>query len=183
MARPYRWIFASVPWRRCRKGDSRGGRRRPVLASRQHGDQLGSAVPGNGQRGAWPDRRPQTEERSPASTMSGWCSGSGSGEFTLRGLVAELAERGLKVDYRSVWKFVHAEKLSFKKKTLIAGEQDRPDVARRRAQWAEHQGRIDPDRLVFIDETWTKTNMAPLQGWAPRGGRLRPRFRTATGRR
>jgi transposase len=37
-------------------------------------------------------------------------------DFTLRGLVAELAERGLKVDYRSVWEFVHAEKLSFKKK-------------------------------------------------------------------
>jgi putative transposase len=35
--------------------------------------------------------------------------------FTLRGLVAELAERGLKVDYRSVWNFVHAERLSFKK--------------------------------------------------------------------
>jgi len=26
--------------------------------------------------------------------------------------------------------------------------------------------------LVFIDETWTKTNMAPLRGWAPRGKRL-----------
>ena len=39
------------------------------------------------------------------------------GDFTLRGLVAELAERGLKVDYRSVWDFVHAQKLSFKKNT------------------------------------------------------------------
>jgi transposase len=39
-----------------------------------------------------------------------------SGDFTIRGLVDELAERGLKVDYRSVWEFVHAEKLSFKKK-------------------------------------------------------------------
>lgn len=39
-----------------------------------------------------------------------------AGDFTLRGLVAELADRGLKVDYRSVWEFVHAEKLSFKKK-------------------------------------------------------------------
>ena len=38
------------------------------------------------------------------------------GDFTLRGLVGELAARGLKVDYRSVWEFVHAEKLSFKKK-------------------------------------------------------------------
>ena len=37
------------------------------------------------------------------------------GNFTLRGLVAELGARGLKVDYRSVWEFVHAEKLSFKK--------------------------------------------------------------------
>ena len=35
------------------------------------------------------------------------------------------------------------------------------------------QGRIDPRRLVFIDETWTKTNMGPLRGWAPRGSRLR----------
>ena len=38
------------------------------------------------------------------------------GDFTLRGLVGELGARGLKVDYRSVWEFVHAEKLSFKKK-------------------------------------------------------------------
>lgn len=36
--------------------------------------------------------------------------------FTLNGLVRELAaERGLKVDYRTVWTFVHEEKLSFKK--------------------------------------------------------------------
>ncbi|BCG76126.1 hypothetical protein MesoLj113a_72840 [Mesorhizobium sp. 113-1-2] len=39
------------------------------------------------------------------------------------------------------------------KKTLIAAEQDRPDVARRRAQWAKYQDRIDPSRLVFIDES------------------------------
>jgi putative transposase len=37
------------------------------------------------------------------------------GDFTLRGLVAELAEHGLKVDYHTVWSFVHAEGLSFKK--------------------------------------------------------------------
>lgn len=55
---------------------------------------------------------------------------------------------------------------------MVAGERDRPDVARRRAQWIKYQDRIDPSRLVFIDETWTKTNMAPLRGWAPRGMRL-----------
>ena len=38
-----------------------------------------------------------------------------AGDFTLRGLVAELAERGLKVDYRTLWNFVHRQGLSFKK--------------------------------------------------------------------
>jgi putative transposase len=37
-------------------------------------------------------------------------------DFTLRGLVAELGERGLKVDYRSVWEFVHGEALTYKKR-------------------------------------------------------------------
>ena len=50
-------------------------------------------------------------------------------DFTLRGLVAELAERGLKVDYRSVWNFVHAERLSFKKNRA----RQRAGSARRRA--------------------------------------------------
>ena len=54
----------------------------------------------------------------------------------------------------------------------MASERDRPDVARRRARWAERQDRIDPERLVFIDETWIKTNMEPLRGWAPLGERL-----------
>jgi transposase len=52
---------------------------------------------------------------------------------------------------------------------VLAREHDRPDIARRRARWRMHQQRVDPARLVFIDETWTKTNMAPLRGWSPRG--------------
>ena len=43
---------------------------------------------------------------------------------------------------------------------------------RRRAQWMRYQTRIDPTRLVFLDETWVKTNMAPLRGWGVRGKRL-----------
>lgn len=45
-------------------------------------------------------------------------------------------------------------------------------MARRRRQWKKYQARIDPRRLVFIDETWAKTNMAPLRGWSRRGSRL-----------
>ena len=50
-------------------------------------------------------------------------------DFTLRGLVAELAERGVKVDYVQVWRFVHAQGLSFKKKRTArrtAPTRDRP---------------------------------------------------------
>ncbi len=43
-------------------------------------------------------------------------------DFTLSQLVEELQqERGLKVDRRSVWEFVHAEGLSFKKKPVRKG--------------------------------------------------------------
>jgi hypothetical protein len=44
---------------------------------------------------------------------------------------------------------------------------------RRREQWQKYQGRIDAKRLVFIDETWTKTNMTPLRGWGPCGARVK----------
>ena len=100
-------------------------------------------------------------------------------DFTLRGLKAELAERNVNVDYRTVWKFVHREKLTFKKSVLPA-EQDRPDVARKRARWKAQQGSVHIGRLVFIDETWAKTNMAPLRGWSLRGQRLKAKVPLAT---
>ena len=58
-------------------------------------------------------------------------------------------------------------------------------MARRRKRWINWQSRLDPKRLVFIDETWIKTNMAPLRGWGPRGRRVRGfaphgRWRTMT---
>ena len=55
---------------------------------------------------------------------------------------------------------------------MLPAEQDRPDIARKRQRWKAHQSLIDPRRLVFIDETWIKTNMAPLRGWGPKGERL-----------
>jgi hypothetical protein len=53
----------------------------------------------------------------------------------------------------------------------VAGERDRPDVARRRAQWVKYQD-SEAERLVFIDETWTRTDIAALRRWAPRGQKL-----------
>jgi transposase len=46
-----------------------------------------------------------------------WLIARAARDFTLRGLAAELsAEFGVKVDYVQVWRFVHDEGLSFKKK-------------------------------------------------------------------
>jgi transposase len=45
-------------------------------------------------------------------------------------------------------------------------------VAEARKQWRDEQPRLKPASLVFIDETWTKTNMIRLYGWAPKGQRL-----------
>jgi hypothetical protein len=46
-----------------------------------------------------------------------------------------------------------------KKKTRPPTEQQREDVAAARRQWAATQLKLDPDRVVFLDETWAKTNM------------------------
>jgi transposase len=54
----------------------------------------------------------------------------------------------------------------------VAAEQSRPDVARKRERWKARQAGVDAKRLVFVDETWVKTNMEPLHGWGPRGRRL-----------
>jgi transposase len=53
-----------------------------------------------------------------------------------------------------------------------AAEQDRPDVAQQRQQWRLEQSQWDPERLVFLDETWASTNMSRRYGRAPIGERL-----------
>ena len=92
--------------------------------------------------------------------------------LTLAGLKAELGERGIVVSHDAIWRFLRREGLRFKK-TLFALEQARTDVARRRRRWRAWQKQLDPQRLVFVDETWIKTNMAPLYGWGAKGRRLR----------
>ena len=67
---------------------------------------------------------------------------------------------------------IEAAWLAAKKKSLRAAEQDRPDVAKARTEWRENQPKLDAGKLIFIDETWTKTNMVRLYGWAPVGHRL-----------
>ena len=58
------------------------------------------------------------------------------------------------------------------KKSERAAEQDRPDVAQARDEWRASQGELNPERLVFIDETGAATDMARRYGRCPRGQRL-----------
>jgi transposase len=93
-------------------------------------------------------------------------------DLTLEEIQRRLcAEREHKAGLGSVWRFFHRHNISFKK-SVRAAEQDRPDVSAARAAWAQAQADLAPERLVFIDETGTSTNMARLRGRAPRGERL-----------
>jgi transposase len=82
-----------------------------------------------------------------------------------------LDERQQQAGIGSVWRFFDRHGISFKK-SVRAAEQDRPDVAAARTAWVDNQPGLDPDRLIFIDETGTSTKMARLRGRAPRGERL-----------
>jgi transposase len=77
------------------------------------------------------------------------------------------------VERRRAVAFLQAPQADAQKKTAHASEQDRPDVLKRREVWFEGQLDLDPERLVFIDETWTSTNMARTHGRCARGERLR----------
>ena len=55
---------------------------------------------------------------------------------------------------------------------LKAAEQHRRDVRIKRRWWQRNQRRLDPDRLVFVDETWAKTNMTRIRGRSLKGTRL-----------
>lgn len=91
--------------------------------------------------------------------------------------LVELAEM-LRTEHRAsfaastVWRCLDRHGMTFKK-TAHAAEQERPDVAARRRAWFAAQPDLDPQRLVFIDETGASTKMARLRGRALRGERCR----------
>ncbi|MFE1597875.1 IS630 family transposase [Methylobacterium sp. ID0610] len=86
---------------------------------------------------------------------------------------AALAEHGVGVAQSSLSRFFKRHGISPKKSTGHAAEQERPDVRAAREAWFEGQLDLDPDRLVFIDETAASTAMARRYGRAPRGERCR----------
>src|SRR5947209_17865983 len=78
---------------------------------------------------------------------------------------------GFTCTLKTLWLALRQRGLTFKKKSLHASEQERPDVQEKRRSFRRKVGRIEPNRLIFVDETGVTTAMTPAYAWSPRGER------------
>lgn len=60
-------------------------------------------------------------------------------------------------------------RLDTQKKTPVARERDRADVAQKRTAFLVKQAKLDPKRLRFLDESGFRLGAPPHYGWAPSG--------------
>lgn len=93
-------------------------------------------------------------------------------DLTIAELCARLAERGTTTSPAAVSRYLNKLELTRKKKTIRAVEQSREDVVRARDDWRKEQKTLRHEQLVFVDETWTSTNMTSRYGRAPKGKRV-----------
>jgi len=59
-----------------------------------------------------------------------------------------------------------------KRKIARASERHEPEVRRRRGEWKSRAEKVDPRRLLFLDETGVSTRMTRPYGRAPQGRRV-----------
>jgi len=98
----------------------------------------------------------------------------GKPDLTIMELREKIRERhGVGFGYGTVWRFLARHRITRKKKTGHASEQEREDVAAAREAWFEGELDLDPSKLVFVDETAISTKMARRFGRAPQGERCR----------
>ena len=137
-------------------------------AAKQFGVAISTAInwvrrPRDRQRCARQDGRSQAEGDFGRTSRCGCCSGSRTETSPCAGWWSSSPSAALR-SITARCGSSYTPRSSASKKSVVAGERDRPDVARRRAQWTKYQGRIEPERLVFIDETWTKDQHGPTCG-------------------
>ena len=90
-------------------------------------------------------------------------------DATLEELVGQMDVR---VSSSSMHRWLTKLGLVLKKRSLHAAEQQRPDVAERRAAWHAEVKDVDPEKLVFIDEAGARTNITRERGRGLRGERV-----------
>jgi hypothetical protein len=158
----------------CNKiGDIGSGGSGAVWGKREHGDSLGAAVAFGGSRPSPPDERrsPLAVDRAPRRGIGAGGAAAGpdlAGDPRHAGGGAR--DRCRTDEFVAISQ--GAEDYAHKK-SLHAGEQDRPELAEARRAFIRRQPSLDPDRLVFIDETWAATNMARRYDRTARGLRHR----------
>ena len=92
-------------------------------------------------------------------------------DVTLMELQGRLAAKGIRISLQAINTTLAALGYRYKK-TAHAAEQERPDVVAKRRRWRNWQTWLKPERLVFVDETGARTNMARLRGRSLKGQRL-----------
>ncbi len=81
-------------------------------------------------------------------------------------------QHGASIAASTVWRCLNRHATTYKE-MADAAEQEQPDVAARRKARFAAQPELDPERLVFIDETGTLTRIAKPRGCATRSARCR----------
>jgi transposase len=95
---------------------------------------------------------------------------TGKPDITLRVLAAELGERGIKVSNYAVWNFLRRQGRSLKKLCTPASRIGPTWQGGGHSGKSIKAGLIRP--VVFIDETWARTNMTRSHGRCAKGQRL-----------
>lgn len=86
----------------------------------------------------------------------------------------ELAERvGVRCGRMAIFRALRKLKITRQKKSLHARERDSPRVRHKRRVFREEVSLLDPEHLVFVDETGATTAMTRTYGRAPRGQRVK----------
>ena len=87
--------------------------------------------------------------------------------------LAELRDRlGVDCSITTIFRALARNQITRKKKTYHADERDRPDVQEKRQAFQEKLAAVDPNHLVFVDETGTTTAMGRTYGRALEGERV-----------
>jgi len=131
-----------------------------VYSLRKRRRETGSIAPKKYQRGQRPKLEPYEKEVRQLVAEHP--------DATLEELHAKLPAE-VRVTVPTLHNFLKRLKITWKKKTLHAAEQHRDDVVEEREEWKKLQEVIDTKKFVFLDETWTKTNMTPTHGRAEIG--------------
>jgi transposase len=88
--------------------------------------------------------------------------------------LAELRDRlGVPCSLMTIARALQRHQITRKKKTLHAQEQDSPRVQAQRRAFKKKMASVDPDHLVFVDESGANTGMTRTHGRAPQGERVK----------